>query len=298
MRLVRLYPEMIESRVCDGRIVEGHGDLRPEHIYLTPTPVVIDCVEFRRDFREIDVLDELCFLAMECERLGAAYIGKQILDYYCRVSADHPPAALAMLYRAYRACVRAKVHVLRARQLSGVQRSAAQGDARDYLQLADRYAARLGPPVMLLVRGRSGTGKSTLAAALAEGLALEYLTTDVLRQELFGTGQAAAFQQGSYTPENRQRVYDVLAQRATELLSSGVSVVVDGTFLTRASRRPLLEAAQQHRAVSLILECTCPLPVAQQRIAARRARCRPSAKNWISPRGLAAPSTRKPNLPR
>lgn len=272
LRLVRLFPEFIEDRVRDGRIVEGHGDLRPEHIYLTPAPVVIDCVEFRREFRELDVLDELCFLAMECERLGAAHVGTQILEHYVRRAGDQAPAALTNLYRAYRACVRAKVHLLRARQLAAHEQAAARGDARDYLRLADRYAARLGRPFLLLVRGRSGTGKSSLASALADRLALEHLSTDVIRQELFGRPvESSRYMQHRYSPDNRQRVYDELAQRADELLSRGVSVVVDGTFLTRATRLPFLDLAHRRRAVSLVVQCTCPLPLAQQRIAARSA---------------------------
>ncbi|MCA9162562.1 MAG: hypothetical protein KDA62_06265, partial [Planctomycetales bacterium] len=69
-RVLQLWPDLLTTRVCDGRIVDGHGDLRPEHIYLAPSPTVIDCIEFNSDFRQIDVLDELCFLDMECVRLG------------------------------------------------------------------------------------------------------------------------------------------------------------------------------------------------------------------------------------
>ncbi len=68
-RFIVLNPELWQQRVCDGRVVHGHGDLRPCHIYLTPTPAVIDCVEFSRDLRTLDLLDEFSFLLMELERL-------------------------------------------------------------------------------------------------------------------------------------------------------------------------------------------------------------------------------------
>ena len=66
-RVLTLTPEWLENRACDGRIVEGHGDLRPDHIYFQPGPIVIDCVEFNSELRQLDVLDELSFLAMECD---------------------------------------------------------------------------------------------------------------------------------------------------------------------------------------------------------------------------------------
>jgi uncharacterized protein len=111
---LHLQAEILESRVCDGRIVEGHGDLRPEHVYLTPTPVVIDCIEFNSEFRQLDVLDELSFLAMECDRLGAPGVGRQLIDYYRETAQDQAPESLVAYYKSYRAAVRAKVNMLRA----------------------------------------------------------------------------------------------------------------------------------------------------------------------------------------
>ena len=75
MRLLMLAPELLDGRVLDGRVVEGHGDLRPEHIYLVPFPTIIDCVEFNAELRQLDVLDELAFLAMDCAALDAQWVG-------------------------------------------------------------------------------------------------------------------------------------------------------------------------------------------------------------------------------
>ncbi|WP_267874734.1 hypothetical protein [Telluria antibiotica] len=40
--------DWLDERVRLRRIVEGHGDLRPEHICLAPQVCVIDCLEFAR----------------------------------------------------------------------------------------------------------------------------------------------------------------------------------------------------------------------------------------------------------
>lgn len=66
---------LLLQRLARRRVVEGHGDLRPDHIWLGPRPLVIDCLEFRADLRALHPVDELTFLAMECERFGARTIG-------------------------------------------------------------------------------------------------------------------------------------------------------------------------------------------------------------------------------
>jgi len=101
--------DLLESRAFQGRIVEGHGDLRPEHVCLGPPPVIIDCVEFNRAFRILDPADELAYLAMECERLGAPRIGETLLDRYVALSGDHPPTPLLHFYQSVRATLRAKL---------------------------------------------------------------------------------------------------------------------------------------------------------------------------------------------
>ena len=97
----------LRSRVREGRIVEGHGDLRPEHVCLDDPPVIIDCIEFNRQFRIVDPADELSFLAMECERLGAGWIGDLAFTVYESETGDAGARELARLYMAHRAFLRA-----------------------------------------------------------------------------------------------------------------------------------------------------------------------------------------------
>ena len=98
---------LIGGRAEHGHIVEGHGDLRPEHCFLTEPPQVIDCLEFNRDLRCVDPLDELCYLALECELLGRPDLCALIVSSY---SDDGPPdSALVQFYQCYRAFLRAQL---------------------------------------------------------------------------------------------------------------------------------------------------------------------------------------------
>jgi len=103
--------DLLEARTREGRIIEAHGDLRPEHICLEAQPVIIDCLEFNRDLRILDAASELTFLALECERLGAPEVGKQLLNVYREQTGDSVPNALLEFYRAYHAAVRAKIAI-------------------------------------------------------------------------------------------------------------------------------------------------------------------------------------------
>jgi len=133
---------LFDARVRDGRVVEGHGDLRPEHICVERPPQVIDCLEFSREFRLLDTADELGFLALECERLGAAWVKGILFGHYDELCRDVPPPALVDFYQSHRACVRAKIAIW---HLEEPQRTdAAEWTARalEYLRLAARHGAQ------------------------------------------------------------------------------------------------------------------------------------------------------------
>lgn len=134
---------LFDGRIAAGHVVEGHGDLRPEHVCLGPDPAVIDCLEFRRELRVLDWADELAFLAMECERLGAPETGAAILDACCRHLGDAPPPALIGFYKAQRAFLRARLSILHLRDHEVRNMEVWRPRALQYLTLAETYA---GPP--------------------------------------------------------------------------------------------------------------------------------------------------------
>jgi aminoglycoside phosphotransferase family enzyme len=101
--------KLLEQRARQHRIVEGHGDLRPEHIYLGRVPQIIDCIEFSRDLRIHDPLYELAFLAMECDRAGHREIDAWLFDAYARRTGDASPRALIDFYKAHNAFKRARI---------------------------------------------------------------------------------------------------------------------------------------------------------------------------------------------
>ena len=258
--------EQLRRRVCDGRIVQGHGDLRPEHICLVQPPVVFDCLEFSLPLRQVDVADELCFLEVECEVLGAGPLGRFVRTRCLQACGDRPQAKLLAFYKCYRACVRAKVTALRTQQRP---QPPAQDQTRlqRYLEVAAEHARAISPPLVLLVRGQSGSGKSTLAAALARELAMPLVSTDRVRCELFGNhAPETAWGRGIYSEANRRRVYEELFGRAERWLGRGRGVVLDGTFLEEEQLHRVQRLARQHGARAVAITCQCAESLAQARI--------------------------------
>lgn len=131
------HAALLEQRARARKILDAHGDLRPEHICLTPQPRIIDCLEFNRDFRLLDPVDELAYLAMECERLGAGAIGDDILRQYLEASGENVSAALVWFYKAFRACLRAKIAIWHIADHEVRNTEKWRRRAREYLDLAE-----------------------------------------------------------------------------------------------------------------------------------------------------------------
>jgi uncharacterized protein len=135
--------ELFRSRVQCGRIVEGHGDLRPEHICLLPEPVIFDCMEFDHQLRNVDPIDELAFLSLECDRLGCPSIRPILFGVYEEVTDDHAPQELISFYSVYRACIWARLAILRTQELEPSDWGKWIARAETYLEIAEQHCAAL-----------------------------------------------------------------------------------------------------------------------------------------------------------
>ncbi|MCO5221447.1 MAG: hypothetical protein M9947_07660 [Thermomicrobiales bacterium] len=159
-----------ERELLDARfetwLGEGHGDLRCEHICLEPDAMQIyDCVEFEIAIRCADVASDLAFLLMDLRRLGAQEVAAELLERY-RAAGFDLPQPVVDLYAAHRALVRAKVAALERSGRDADRDRVFAFEAASYLDLATAFATPIAP-MLVLVSGLSGSGKSTVAAAIA-----------------------------------------------------------------------------------------------------------------------------------
>ena len=134
---------LLAARIVARRIVNGHGDLRPEHVWLGDPPQIIDCLEFNARLRAVDPFDDIAYLSMECERLGAAWIGNRIARLLTIGLHDEVPRILFRFYRCYRATLRARLAIAHLLEPHPRTPEKWPGLTRAYLRIAEAEAALL-----------------------------------------------------------------------------------------------------------------------------------------------------------
>lgn len=269
---------LFDTRLEAGRVREGHGDLRAEHVNIGPDGAIaiFDCIEFSESLRTCDVASELAFLAMDLDFLGARELSRELIRTYAAEARDPELHELLPFYLTYRALVRCKVEGLKSREeeISGREREEARARARRYADLACRYAGGDRKPGLLVTCGLVATGKSRFARRLHDRTGFALFDSDVIRKQLAGldaeTPAPAGFGQGIYKRDFTNRVYAELTRRAEETLRSGAGVILDATFDRVAYRRSLIALATQCEAPLLFIECTAPAEEIRRRLAARR----------------------------
>lgn len=259
---------LFDLRIAQGHAREGHGDLLADDIFrLDDGPRILDCLAFDEALRVGDVLADIAFLVMDVERLSDADLTRRLLLWYQEFSGEHHTSSLAHHYVAYRALVRAKVSALRAEQ-----GATDPGLLDRFLQVAERHLGR-SQVRLVLVGGGPGTGKSTLAEALAGELGAVVERSDELRKDLAGIGHDArtgeALGSGIYDPSHTEQTYCQLVERARRLLELGESVVLDARWSEAWQRQLANEVAERTGAHLTELECRLPVDLARQRIADR-----------------------------
>lgn len=261
---------LFRQRIEDGLIVDGHGDLLADDIFCgQDEPALLDCLEFDDNLRYVDCVDDAAFLAMDLEFLGHGDLGEHFLQRYAAHSARPAPQSLAHFYIAYRAVVRGKVDCVRLSQ----GKAAAAEDAARHLAIAVEHL-EAGSVRLALVGGNPGTGKSTLARALAEQTGAQVISTDDVRRELRDsgalTGDAGVLDRGLYSPANVAAVYEAALLGARSLLGDGQSVILDGTWRQPQMRALAHRLAAETHSAMVELECAAAAGTAAGRITTRR----------------------------
>jgi aminoglycoside phosphotransferase family enzyme/predicted kinase len=256
--------KLLDERAAAGFVRHCHGDLHLRNIVLWQgRPVLFDGIEFSEEFACIDVLYDLAFLLMDVLHRGEHGFAALLLNRYFDRDGGTEGLAVLPLFMSLRAGIRAHVSVAQGKPAEGVA----------YLALAQAALAP-GAARLVAIGGFSGTGKSTLAAALAPSLppmpGARVIRSDVLRKRLAGLAPEVRLPAGAYTRDASLRVYAEMLRQAEEALEAGYAVILDAAFL-RAEERAEAEALAARIGVSFTgFWLKAPEEVLSARLEARR----------------------------
>ena len=264
---------LFNERVVKGRIRDCHGDLHAAHICFTDGICIYDCIEFNDRFRYCDVASEIAFLAMDLDHYGRADLSRSFVKAYVSQSRDGGILKLLKFYKCYRAYVRGKVESFKTDDpyISETEREKTRTAATGYFDLAEAYTRK--KPLLIITVGLVGTGKSTVARALAKRLGLTVISSDITRKKLAGMPpmehRFEGFSGGIYTPEFTRQTYDTMFAEAKDILASGDSVVLDASFIRSEERLKAKQLAEDINADFLIVETVLPEDIIKERLARR-----------------------------
>lgn len=267
---------LLDQRAKEGWVRDGHGDLRTCHVYRLPQTgiQVIDCIEFDDRLRQIDIVSDLAFLAMDFDFEGHPHLGSRLMDIYSRMTHDPNAFLVLPLYKCYRAMVRCKVGCLTSETANPEHaQPGAMEDARRYLKLAYRYAVSFSRPKIWAFSGLPASGKSTVARALSQALEAPHLRSDAVRHTLFRSHPSArhpqTFNAGIYGQVAKRLTYGTLLGKTQAAINRGRSVIVDATFNRPEYRREIKRLARDRHLRLTLIECRAPLSVIKSRLRQR-----------------------------
>jgi aminoglycoside phosphotransferase family enzyme/predicted kinase len=278
------YTPILNHRRTAGRILNCHGDLRLEHIHLTTDDMnIFDCVEFNKRFRYIDIANDVAFTAMDLDFRGRADLSCYFVEQMSEYLEDSGMMPLLDFYKCYRAYVRAKVCSLKSvePEVTQQQKEKSRSDAIRLYQLALKYAVCGSEPMVIIIMGRIGTGKSTVAGELSLALGCEYLDSDIVRKDLAGVDLTAHPDENTrnelYSDKMTDRTYEELARQSVKQAREFKSCVIDATFGSYKRRLALRNTLKSHRIRYRFIELTASDDAIKRRLFERQ-----DSKNEVS----------------
>lgn len=268
---------VLDERARRGFVRRCHADLHLANVVLWQgRPALYDAIEFDEGLATIDTFYDLAFLLMDLDQHGQRRAANIVLNRYLWLSQDERDLrglAALPLFLALRAAVRTMVTLDRAVQEDTEARARDVARAERYFQAA---LAHVTPPAprLIAVGGLSGTGKTTLAAALAPFVGgapgAVHLRSDLERKAGAGVGELDRLPASAYTKEASNEVYRLLEAKAGTALAARHSVVVDAVYADEQERRDIEAVAAAAHVPFNGLWLTADRTALIARVAARR----------------------------
>jgi len=265
------------KRRKNGFIKSCHGDLHSGNIVLVDDSLcVFDCIEFNKRFRYIDVASDIGFFAMDLDIQSNPYLSSYFIFKYIDKSNDHCLLTVLNLYKSYRAYVRGKVlgfqlddpHIEESKKQTLLNQISAYFDLSSYYATLMNIQVKQKEPILFMMSGLTGTGKSTVAEKLSVDYNAVIINTDIVRKEDAGMDKFERHldnpNTGLYSSKKVHHTYEKVIEKARDELKKGKNVVLDATFQKQDHRMMAKNLSKEFNAVFIPVFCTCPESVAKK----------------------------------
>jgi aminoglycoside phosphotransferase family enzyme/predicted kinase len=256
LQSLRDLEQTLIERHKNGYVRECHGDLHLANLVRLPSGIVaFDCVEFSAAMRNIDVISDVAFLAMDLVARARQDLAGIFVNRYLEYTGDYSGMSVFGLYFVYHSMIRAKVAALR----SGERRETTERNRdiarlKHHLAVAVRWIKR-PRPIVVGMHGFSGSGKTWLSTQLMSELPAIRVRSDIERKRRLNLAETASSKsqpgRGAYTARARADDYESIMDIIDGLIEVGYNVIADASFLRRTDRR-LLEALADRKGVAMV----------------------------------------------
>ncbi len=273
--IVRLFlkekDQIFNKRILNNCIHDCHGDLHTGNIVISKNDIYIfDCIEFNKRFRYCDTASDIGFLAMDLDYLNHPYTSSYLIRDYIKNSKDRDFLQVLNFYKCYRAYVRGKVlsFNLNDVKIKKEKYNIILNEAKKYFELSKYYSTLLkidinsDDPLLFIISGLTGTGKSTLSMKLSIDYNAKVINTDVIRKKIAGIDifekHHDDLNTGLYSPKKILYTYEKVIEQAKKYLSNDNNVIIDATFQKKKYREMLNKAAEEFNIEPIYIQCTAP----------------------------------------
>jgi len=260
---------VFDNRILNKHIHDCHGDLHTGNIIISKNDInIFDCIEFNKRFRYCDTASDIGFLSMDLDYQNHPYISSFLIKDYIKKSNDRNILQILNFYKSYRAYVRGKVISFNFNNINKKEYNVFLNKAIKYFDLSKYYTSLIEielkrkKPLLIIVCGLTGTGKSTLSMKLSIDYNAKVINTDVIRKK---SSKINIYEKhhneintGLYSYKKILDTYKKVIEHARQFLKNNENVIIDATFQKNEYREMVDEIAKEFSIKPFFIQCTAP----------------------------------------